>query len=388
MRIIIAADNYYPNVNGSSYFMQRVAADLKMRGHKILVVVPSFTMKQEAGAINGIQYVGLPSFAFKIYRGLRLPLPILSHKVMEKVITDFKPDLVHVQDHFFIGSAMAKAAKKMGIPVIGTNHFMPENLTAIFHPPASWDRAFAKVAWKNFVSIYKNLDVITTPTQRAALLLEKVGLKKDVVVISNGINLSRFNPAKREPELIKKYKLDQRPTLAFVGRLDPEKNLDKIIKALPQALKNADFQFVIIGKGAEQEKLDKLVADLGLEKTVRLLGFVPDEELPGILASCDCFIIAGMAELQSIATMEAMASGLPVIAVDHLALPELVRPGKNGFLFELGDQKQLSKYIAQIMGDKDLRKEMSKNSLELIKKHDIKLVITQYEQLYAKAIKR
>ena len=94
------------------------------------------------------------------------------------------------------------------------------------------------------------------------------------------------------------------------------------------------------------------------------------------------FYIAGIAELQSLVTMEAMASGLPVIAVNAMALPELVWHGENGFLFELTDDKSLSKFLIDVFSNHSLRLEMGKKSLEIIQAHDINKSMATFESLY------
>jgi glycosyltransferase involved in cell wall biosynthesis len=146
---------------------------------------------------------------------------------------------------------------------------------------------------------------------------------------------------------------------------------------------NIDFKFAIVGKGAEKTKLEKMAKSLGLEKKVIFLGFVPDKDLPNLYPLATCFIIAGIAELQSIVTMEAMASGLPVLAANAVALPELVHHGENGFLFETGDLKQIADCIVKIISDPKLQKRMSQKSLEMIKGHDETKIVSRFESFYS-----
>ena len=155
-----------------------------------------------------------------------------------------------------------------------------------------------------------------------------------------------------------------------------------VLMSLPKVLEKIDIHFVIAGKGAEAEKLNKLVDDLLLRNHVTFAGFVPDEDLPNLYTIADCFIIAGIAELQSLVTMEAMATGLPVIAVNAMALPELVRNGENGFLFEPGDTESLSNSLIDIFTNQVLRKRMGERSLEIVKDHDINKSMAIFESLY------
>jgi len=382
MKILIAAESYYPSADGASYAAHRLAKGLKKRGHSIMVVAPSKTLRTGYETRDGISVFGVRSYPILVYKGFRFSPPVFIKRSIEKAVRDFDPDVVHIQSHFFICEQVFRAAKKMGIPIVGTNHFMPENLIHYFPVPKSWKKTIKNSAWRKFKSVYEELDIVTTPTATAAKLAQGIGLNKKIIPISNGIDLARFNPRNVGEYLRKKYALGRVPILLYVGRLDKEKNIDKIIRALKLIPAGINFKFAVAGKGAEKNKLKRLAEKLGLEKRVAFLGFVPDKDLPNLYPLATCFIIAGIAELQSIVTMEAMASGLPVLAANAVALPELVRPGENGFLFETGDLKQIADCIVKIISDPELRKRMSRNSLEMIEEHDETKVVSRFESFY------
>ena len=117
-------------------------------------------------------------------------------------------------------------------------------------------------------------------------------------------------------------------------------------------------------------------------------GFLPNEDLPNIYRAADIFVMPGVAELQSIATMEAMASGLPVVAVDAMALPELVHDGKNGYLFKDGDLQTFADRVVALITDENLRKKMGQKSLDIIKAHDIHKSVEIFEQVYKDVISK
>jgi len=158
-------------------------------------------------------------------------------------------------------------------------------------------------------------------------------LHQEMLAISNGIDLKRFNPANDPEPARATYNLPHKPILLFVGRMDKEKNVDIVLRAVAAARKVVDFHFVAAGHGAEERKLKKLAQSLGIAEQVTFTGFVPDELLPSLYAAADCFVNAGIAELQCIVAMEAMATGLPIIGARAVALPELIHHGENGYLF-------------------------------------------------------
>ena len=144
--------------------------------------------------------------------------------------------------------------------------------------------------------------------------------------------------------------------------------------------------FLIAGKGYEQGRLKVLAKELGLESRVTFAGFVPDDDVPFLYRVAQAFVIAGTAELQSLVTMEAMATGLPVLGVNAMALPELIHDGENGFLFPVGDTKKLSHAIGRLFSDPELRQRMGQKSLEIIQNHSQEKMIAVFESLYQKLL--
>lgn len=380
MNIIIATATYYPDVNGASYSAQRLAYYLKKRGHHVLVLASSRKWSAEDFRHDGVDIHGFESFPVE---RIRVPIPFLLGRNVRKVIQEFKPDVIHIETHFGIGHAAMKAGRDLGIPVVATNHFMPENLTHYLHLPDPVERFLKKMMWQDFRRTFRYADLITSPTETAVKLAAASGIEKPIRAVSNGIDTDIFKPSNNGEYLRRRYGIpSDKPVVLFVGRLDKEKNLDLVVKASALALTKITFHLVIVGSGAEMANLQSLVAQLGMADSVTFTGFVSDEDLPNLYPTADCFVMAGTAELQSMVTMEAMATGLPVIAVDAVALPELVHDGENGFLFEDGNVEQLGSIIKRMVGDKALRECMGGKSLETIKMHSMPSVIAEFESLY------
>ena len=190
-----------------------------------------------------------------------------------------------------------------------------------------------------------------------------------------------FRPART------RYSLPDKPILLFVGRLDKEKNIDVALRAVALAVAHTDFHFVVAGSGAEKPALEALAQRLGIGAHVTFTGFVPDDLLPSLYAAAACFVNAGTAELQSIVTMEAMATGLPVLGARAVALPELIRDHENGFLFDPGNAKELARHLVNIFAHAELRAAMGRNSLAIIAPHDINATLDSFEDFYRAALR-
>jgi glycosyltransferase involved in cell wall biosynthesis len=185
-----------------------------------------------------------------------------------------------------------------------------------------------------------------------------------------------------------KYSIPDKPVLLFVGRLDPEKKVEEVLHAVARAEKKIDFCLVIVGKGTRKTALENLAKELGITDKVIFTGFVPDADLPSLYKISRSFIIASTAELLSLATLQAMATGLPIIAVNAGALSELVHDRINGFLYNAGDIDTLVENICNIILKDDLHREMSVQSLLYSHHHDIFKTVESFERIYSSTIEK
>lgn len=386
MKILIGSDTYYPDVNGASYFAQRLAKGLVVRKHEVHVLCSSRSLRPEVTSRDGATLHGVRSVPVPFHAPFRFsPPPFLHHRVLREV-KRIEPDVVHVQSHFFIGRTLIHAADELGIPTIATNHFMPDNLVFYLGLPGRLERAVMDLAWRDFAGVFNRADLVTAPTPFAARLAEEKGIDRQVIPISCGIDLNRFSPRNGREIFRSKYSIPDRRTYMYVGRLDAEKRVGDLIDALPLIHQTLDAQLLIVGDGHQRRELVELARSKGVADRVFFTSFVEDEELPGAYAACDVFCNASVAELQSIVTMEAMATGKPVVATNARALPYLVRDGENGHLFEPGAIGTLASQLAGLLADEGKRARMGARSLGIIADHDIQSVFAEFEKLYELAI--
>jgi glycosyltransferase involved in cell wall biosynthesis len=271
---------------------------------------------------------------------------------------------------------VVRAAHRAGRPLVATNHLMPENLVAHVPGPRVLQRIAARAAWRDLGRVFAKADVVTAPTPRAVeLLLEGSGLVS-ASAVSCGIDADRYRSEPEAPGTA--------PSILFVGRLDQEKRVDELIRAfaaLPRALA---ARLEIVGDGACRAGWTALASGLGIADRTTFHGFVSEDELVEAYARAAVFVMPGIAELQSIATLEAMAAGTPVLAADAMALPHLVRPGRNGWLFAPGDVPGLTARLAALLDDPGLRRRMGAHSRTLVAEHAIGATLDTFEGIYAR----
>jgi glycosyltransferase involved in cell wall biosynthesis len=380
MKILFVSDSYYPHLNGVYYFVCRIGPLLMEKGHKVAVIAPSESIFSSLKKIDGLDVYGLPTVPNLIYPSIRLPILLMLKYRINRIIQSFKPDIIHIQDHFFISKMVVQINRKLKIPIIATNHFMPENFTVLL----PWDNLKPRLEnylWKDFSTVFNQVNLVTTPTETGARLI-RPKLKVDAIAISSGISLERFNPSGNTSKIKEKYGIPDKPVLLYVGRLDPEKHIEEILQSVALAVKKIDFCFLVVGRGTSKTALEQLTNQLGITDKVIFTGFVPDEELPYFYKLGRCFIIASIAELLSLVTLQAMASGLPIIAVDAGALSELVKDKMNGYLYKEGDIPAMIQYIVNIIASDEIYQKMSEKSLEFVQEHDIYKTLESFEKLY------
>jgi glycosyltransferase involved in cell wall biosynthesis len=390
MKILLGSDTYYPHVNGASYFTQRLAAGLRRRGHDVQVICPSQSRRSAITHHDDVVAHGIASLPVPGYSALRFsPLPFVYNQILGAV-ERITPDVIHIQNHFFIGRALTGIAQALSIPMVATNHFVPENF--MVHVPflsARHRKVLDNWLWRDLRKAYNQATIITAPSRSAAQIITDHGIKGPVTAISCGVDLARFTPHHNE-QIIKTikatYRLPSRPTYLYVGRLDQEKHIDELIKALPVVRRRVDAHLVIVGSGQLRAPLVALAKRERVDDHVVFTGFVKDNDLPHVYAACDVFCHAGTAELQSIVTLEAMATGKPVIAANAMALPSLVHNGVNGYTFEPGAIQALAVCLTELLTDHTKRATMGQQSIEIVASHQMDHTVDAYERLYDEAI--
>jgi glycosyltransferase involved in cell wall biosynthesis len=383
LTVVIASDTFPPDINGAARFAERLAGGLARRGHDVHIMAPAYS--SEHGTFrethDGIEITvhRLRSFKLPQHETLRWMWPFSIPGEARKIFKQIRPDVVHIQSHLIMGRFIVRVAKKLGIRVVATNHIMPENLikySVII--PKFLEPAAMRWAWRDAGRFFAKVDAVTTPTRRAAELLEEATGITGVLAISCGIDASKFKnstPPSNKP-----------PRVLFLGRLDYEKHIHNLLKAVALLPAELGVEVELVGKGGEQEYLEDLAEKLGIRRQVHFYGHISEEDLPKAYERCTVFAMPSIAELQSIATMEAMASGRPVVAADAMALPHLVHDGDNGYLFPPDDVQAFADRLRTVLtADAAELERMSENSLYLIKAHDIQRTLSIFEQLYTGA---
>lgn len=382
MKILIASDLHYPTINGVATFSRNLAKGLAARGHEVLVIAPSQTGKKYKEVDGNHVIVRTVSVPFPFYQNFRISLnPI---REVKKIIQDFDPDVIHIQMLLGIGQAAMKIGNKFGIPIVSTNHAMPENLMDNLRLLAPVSRPINYMITAYGARFHSRADFITMPTQSAIDMFNVERITTPMAAVSNGIDLSRFTPSGLDETVYERFGIPRdQPIVSYVGRLDAEKHLPVLMRAFVRVKSvMPNLHLLIVGDGTERPVLAHLAHELGVSQDLTLTGRVSDEDLVQLHKVGTVFAMPSPAELQSIATLEAMASGQPVVAVDAGALGELCQTDRNGYLVEQDNDEMMADGLLRILEDPSVRTAMSKQSLEIAQTHDLDTTLARFEEIY------
>ena len=399
-RLLLASESYWPWIDGGATLVRRLATLL--RGFDVHVITfndrshfevtrdgPATLYRMPAPSAK-MDHAATPSWMLaacwllprSIYPGI-----VYHGPKIDALVERIQPDLAHIHHFFWIGRAVFEACRKRRVPILATNHWLPENL----HVPLltgfeSGRKAVSRFNWSRVLGFCNQCSQVTAPSRTALQLLRDHGLSRPGTAISNGIDLHMFDGLPPTEESRKLLGLPDKPIVLYTGRMAREKCIDVLLKAVPRVLARCDAHFVIGGSGELKTELMQLARELGVGNSVTFPGFLDETSFRQLYKAADIYVMPSIAELQCITLMEAMTAGLPAVVADSHALPELVSHGENGYLFPPHDVRVLADHIAALLENADLRHRMSRDSLHKIQSHGIDNTISRYEAILGEVL--
>jgi len=396
-------------INGVAVFSHNLAKGLVAKGHQVLVLCPSLNGKNEIKTEDGIKVARLKSVKIPVYPDQVNPVPPKKHFLgvdwphlfykngfrvsvfpaneIKKLLDNFCPDVIHCQISDPIGLSVTRYARKNHIPVVTTEHNEPDVITDPLKLPRSIKKPVDRVLASYFLNRQKHSDYVTMPTQKSIdrLIGNSSNFPVPVEAVSNGVDLTAFVPGRPSPKIYDKYHIPKgRPTVLYIGRVDPEKQVGTAIEAFKKVqAKIPEAFFVVVGDGVDRVRLESKKIE-----HLYFVGRVLPPDLYELYKIGNVFITASEIETQGIVLIEAAATGLPLIAVDAGAVSEIVKTDENGFLCEPGNVSELAAALEKILSNQKLRQKFSENSLKLAKPHSLENTIQKFENIYSSLIKK
>ena len=380
MRILMFSHGYPPTISGVTLVVQKIARAMVVRGHQVTVVTASERYTPYQDEDQGVRLVRVRGMPNPFWR--EGPLPVTSSRAIRKLVDQFQPDVIHTHENAVLSHLLLKLKWDKRPVLISSCYSLPGYIFQYLH--FGWlESRFEALAWKMEVGNLDHFENVIFCTHTHERDFRAHGLRPPTTVISNGVDLQRYRPEKDPGEEIeRRYCLPPGSRILSVGRLMKDKKLDLLIRAMSRVCAEREAHLLMVGVGTERPHLERLIRRLNLAPYVHLLGPVPERDLPGLYRACGMFAISSLVEVQSLPALQAAVTGLPIVAANSAALPELVRNGENGFLVNPLDADELGKAILSILNHPDVARRMGQVSLSIGRAHDERITFQAYEDLY------
>lgn len=352
MNILMMTNTYLPFVGGVERSVETFTGEYRRMGHRVIIVAPTFENEPD-DEYDVIRVPALQHFNGTDF-SVQLPVP----GVLSAALRDFKPDIVHSHHPFMIGDSALRIAAQFSVPLVYTFHTFYERYT--HYVPGD------SKALKRFVvalsSGYANLcDRVFAPSFSVASELRRRGVRSPVDVVPTGIDVERFNSGERE-RFREELGIERGCfVLGFVSRIAPEKNMEFLVSAVKRYLeRNDSVCFLLVGSGPSQDRVISEFEEERFRGRFFFTGTLVGKQLVNAYHAMDTFVFASRTETQGLVVMEAMAAGIPVVAVNGPGIGEVVRDYKNGRLIE---EEDIEKFCAGI----DWVRELGRGRLREVK---------------------
>lgn len=341
MRIAIVTEVFLPKVDGITNRLANTVRCLRDQGHEVLVIAPETAVASHAGA----RVVRVPGVPFPPYPGLQIaaPDPRIAWELWR-----FAPQVVHAVGPACLGIWAIAAARGLGLPVVASYHtdlpaYLPEH-------GLGWARP---VIWPLIRRVHNAAHVNLCPSRHTRDELRERGVE-NVGLWRGGVDTHLFTPERRSLDMRMRMTSGRPdgPVGLYVGRISPEKNLERLAEALDAV---PDLRLALVGDGPGRAALERSLP----RDRVQFLGFMRGTELATAFASADVFLMPSTTETLGFVVLEAMSAGTPVVAARAGGIPDLVQDGHNGLLFEPGERGALGHAVAELLRRDTMRRHLA-----------------------------
>jgi glycosyltransferase involved in cell wall biosynthesis len=339
LRVALVTETYPPEVNGVAMTLSRMVEGMQRRNHRVQLIRPRQHATESPARNDRLEEVLKPGIALPRYDGLRVGLP--AKQALHRLWSLKRPDVVHIATEGPLGWSALAAALKLKLPVSTGFH------TNFHSYSRHYGAAFMKRPIAAYLRKFHNRALATmVPTDELRRELVAQGFR-NLHVVARGVDTRLFSPVRRSPALRAQWAAPaQAPVILYVGRLAPEKNLKLVVDAwLAMRAAGSQAVLVMVGDGPARKELQ------ARHPGIRFAGARAGEDLAAHYASADLFLFPSMTETFGNVTLEAMASGLAVLAYDYAAARQHIAHEGSGLLAPFGDSAAFVRLATALASD-------------------------------------
>jgi len=347
-------NSYQPVMSGVVRSISTFRSALTQMGHNVFIFAQHADDHEDTEPFI-FRY---PSIEVPPYQDYPLSIPL--SPFVDRLLPSLKLDVIHSHHPFLIGGVAADKARRLQVPLVFTFHTRYRDYSHYI----ALNQPFVKDQIDRWVKDYlRRCHHIIAPSESMrSLLAEEYGVLDQVSVVPTGIDLALYEQASGEA-VRQRLGWQDKIVLISIGRLAKEKNWALLLDAAAPILQNHENTLLaVLGDGAERSELEKRAAALHIAESVAFLGSIPMTDIPAYLKAADLFCFASTTETQGLVTMEAMAAGLPVVAVDATGTRDAVEHDREGLLTP-NDSKALSRALEEMLADETVRAKFSRQAL-------------------------
>ncbi|MEJ2656775.1 MAG: glycosyltransferase [Desulfobacterales bacterium] len=376
------SNTYLPHVGGVARSVSICSKDLGKMGNDVMVIVPEYS-DSESWRGDGPEILRVP--AIQNFNGsdfsVRIPVPF----IIDDAIDKFKPDVIHSHHPYLLGDAALRAARRRSLPLVFTHHTLYEEYTHYVSNNPKTMKHFAI----HLSTEYANMCTrVIAPSKSIAHLIKERGVIPPVEEIPTGVDIRFFSEGHRE-KFREEFRIPQDAfVIGHLGRLAPEKNLKFLAQAISDSMKDLpNSRFLVVGKGPGAEEIIQIFNKRGFNDRLIMAGKQTGTRLCDAYHAMDLFVFASKSETQGMVLTEAMAAGIPVIAIDAPGAREVVSNSKNGILLPWNASEHMfSKAVRDAILDPEKIFRWRKVALKTALKFDRKKCAEKLYDLYQAVI--
>ncbi len=369
MKIALVTETYWPDINGVAMTLHRLVTGLAGRGHQVQLICPAQAQRDFSELPLGVYYCPIRGFPVPGYSQATFGPP--SGGKLKQLWTMFKPDVIYVATEGPLGWSAVRMAKKIGLPVISGFH---TNFQSYCH---HYKIGFLSGLISRYLVAFHN-DTLATivPTDNQQTLLHRMGIA-NVTVMGRGVDTTLYSPTKRDWQLRRRWGAEKGdPVMIYVGRIAEEKNLAATMRAYEaMRVHNPRLKFVLVGDGPLREKLRAQHPEL------IMTGQLSGEDLASHYASADIFIFSSLTETFGNVVLEAMASGLGLLAYDYAAARLHVTSGHNGLLASFSHEEEFVVKAANLVKNELLLRKLRNNASLYAGQHGWDSIVDRFSEI-------
>jgi len=378
MKIGLFTDTYYPQINGVATSVLMLKENLEMRGHKVYV----FTTTDPKADSEETNVYRVPSIPFISARRVGT----FYNPRLAKFIKKLGLDVIHTHTEFSLGIFGRAIARELDIPFLHTYHTIYEDYTHYIGRLGLFDPIAKMAVRKLSINFCNSADKVIVPTGKVKDLLLSYNVKQNISIVPTGIELNKFSKYNYNSSIVQSLRTnlgigEKDKIILYIGRISKEKNIEEILLSMKTYLKDKkDVKFVLIGDGPEKSILENKAKEFGIHNQTIFAGERPWDEIGLYYQIGDVFVSASQSETQGLTYMEALASGVPVVAKSDECLDGVLKDNINGYAFH--DQDDFIKYLDSILYNKLKKEQLSIGAIKSTRKFSVENFAYTIEELY------